>query len=104
MPLRRLPEEVPRRRYHKSIPETPDDDYRKFMFTSSREVAAAIGDLIRKKRPQAGYFNYIQEYTDGIMSESNTGVARPLPLWPYSASDQRESRAQQRARARWRSI
>jgi len=73
--------------YHKEIPDEPDDDYRKFMFTSSREVAAEIGELIRRKRPQAGYFNYIQEYTDGIMSESNTAVARPLPLWPYSASD-----------------
>src|SRR5262249_52828438 len=73
--------------YHQEIPAHPDDDYRKFMFTSSRDVAAAIGDLIRKQRPQAGYFNYIQEYTDGIMSESNTAVARPLPLWPYSASD-----------------
>ena len=50
-------------------------------------MAAAIGNLIRAKRPQAGYFNYIQESTDGIMSESNTAVARPLPLWPYSASD-----------------
>jgi hypothetical protein len=50
-------------------------------------VAAEIGKLIRQKRPQAGYFNYIQEYTDGVMSESNTAVARPLPLWPYSASD-----------------
>src|SRR5947209_5007264 len=59
-----------RQLYSKDIPEAPDDDYRKFMFTSSREVAAAIGSLIRKKRPQAGYFNYIQEYTDGIMSES----------------------------------
>lgn len=76
-----------REKFRKEIPETPDDDYRKFMFDSSREVAAAIGDLIRTKRPQAGYFNYIQEYTDGIMSESNTAVARPLPLWPYSASD-----------------
>jgi len=73
--------------YGKNIPETPDADYGRFMFTSSREVAAAIGDLIRAKRPKAGYFNYIQEYTDGIMSESNTAVARPLPLWPYSASD-----------------
>jgi hypothetical protein len=52
-----------------------------------REVAAEIGELIRRKRPHAGFFNYIQEYTDGIMSESNTAVARPLPLWPYSASD-----------------
>ncbi len=71
----------------RGIPEAPDDDYRRFMFASSREVAAAIGKLIRAKRPNAGYFNYIQEYTDGIMSESNTAVARPLPLWPYSASD-----------------
>jgi hypothetical protein len=73
--------------FHKEIPDKPDDDYRKFMFLSSREVAAAFGDLIHQKRPQAGYFNYVQESTDGIMSESNTAVARPLPLWPYSASD-----------------
>ncbi|MFN7937403.1 MAG: hypothetical protein U0R19_29015 [Bryobacteraceae bacterium] len=71
----------------KQVPEEPDEDYRRFMFTSSREVAAAIGKLIKEKRPNAGYFNYIQEYTDGIMSESNTAVSRPLPLWPYSASD-----------------
>jgi len=73
--------------FHKELPDKPDDDYRKFMFVSSREVAAIFGDLIHKKRPQAGYFNYVQESTDGIMSESNTAVARPLPMWPYSASD-----------------
>jgi hypothetical protein len=76
-----------REKHNKELPQAPDDDYRRFMFTSSREVAAAIGELIHSKRPQAGYFNYIQEYTDGIMSESNTAVARALPLWPYSASD-----------------
>ncbi len=76
-----------REQFHKEIPDAPDEDYRRFMFRSSREVAAAIGALIRQKRPQAGYFNYIQESTDGIMSESNTAVDRPLPLWPYSASD-----------------
>jgi hypothetical protein len=80
-----------RRRYaemfHKPIPDQPDDDYRRFMFVSSREVAASIGDVIHAKRPKAGYFNYIQESTDGIMSESNTAIDRPLPLWPYSASD-----------------
>ena len=76
-----------RQKFKKQIPDAPDDDYRKFMFASSREVAAAIGLLIRAKRPKAGYFNYIHEYTDGIMSESNTAVTRPLPLWPYSASD-----------------
>ena len=57
--------------------------YRQFMFASSREIAAEIGRLIRAKRPEAGYFNYIQEIHDGIMSESNTAVDRPLPLWPY---------------------
>ncbi|MDE3198531.1 MAG: hypothetical protein KGN84_19440, partial [Acidobacteriota bacterium] len=73
--------------FHKDLPDKPDDDYRQFMFISSREVAKAIGDLIHAKRPHAGFFNYIQESTDGIMSESNTAVNRPLPLWPYSASD-----------------
>jgi hypothetical protein len=73
--------------FQKEIPSEPDEDYRKFMFASSREIAAEIGALIRAKRPLAGYFNYIQEYTDGIMSESNTAIARPLPLWPYAASD-----------------
>jgi Hypothetical glycosyl hydrolase 6 len=73
--------------FHEQIPEKANDHYRRFMFVCSREVAKAVGDLIRSKRPKAGYFNYIQESTDGIMSESNTAVDRPLPLWPYSASD-----------------
>lgn len=76
-----------RAEFHKEIPDKPDDDYRRFLFTASREVAAEIGKLIHAKRPKAGYFNYIQESTDGIMSESNTAVDRALPLWPYSASD-----------------
>jgi hypothetical protein len=73
--------------YGKDLPAQPDDQYRQFMFRASREVAAEIARLIRAKRPAAGYFNYIQEHTDGIMSESNTAVGRALPLWPYSASD-----------------
>jgi hypothetical protein len=76
-----------RQYYGKELPEKADEQYRQFMFRSSREVAAEIGKLIRAKRPKAGYFNYIQEYTDGIMSESNTAVRRPLPLWPYNSSD-----------------
>jgi len=76
-----------REMYGKDLPKEPDDDYRRFMFHCSREVAAEIGKLIRTKRPKAGYFNYIQEHTDGIMSESNTAVNRPLPLWPYASSD-----------------
>ena len=73
--------------FGKDLPKEPDADYARFMFVSSREVAAEIGKLIRSKRPDAGYFNYIQEHTDGIMSESNTAVNRPLPLWPYTSSD-----------------
>jgi hypothetical protein len=73
--------------FGKDLPAKPDADYQRFMFISSREVAADIGKLIRSKRPNAGYFNYIQEHTDGIMSESNTAVRRPLPLWPYTSSD-----------------
>jgi hypothetical protein len=76
-----------RKLYNRDIPDRPDDDYRQFLLDSSREVSATIGKLIRAERPQAGYFNYMQEFTDGIMSESNTAVARPLPLWPFSASD-----------------
>jgi hypothetical protein len=76
-----------RERFAKDLPREPDEDYRRFMFESSRRVAAEIGKLIARKRPGAGYFNYIQEWTDGIMSESNTAVTRPLPLWPYASSD-----------------
>jgi hypothetical protein len=57
------------------------------MRDSSSEVAGMFADLIHRKRPEAGFFTYIDEHTDGIMSESNTAVGRPLPLWPYSASD-----------------
>ncbi|MBL8228215.1 MAG: hypothetical protein JNL98_07050 [Bryobacterales bacterium] len=73
--------------FGKDLPKEPDEEYRQFLYRSSREVAARIGQLIRAKRPNAGYFNYIQEWTDGIMSESNTAVSRPLPLWPYTSSD-----------------
>ncbi len=57
------------------------------MADSSREVAAAIAELIHRKRPQAAFLTYIKDHTDGIMSESNTAVGRALPMWPYSASD-----------------
>ena len=76
-----------RARYGRDLPSAPDADYRKFMADSATEVAATIGDLIHRKRPGAAFLTYIKDHTDGIMSESNTAVGRPLPLWPYSASD-----------------
>ena len=76
-----------RARYGRNVPDTADADYRLFMADSAREVAAMIADVIHRKRPHAAFLTYIKDHTDGIMSESNTAVGRPLPLWPYSASD-----------------
>jgi len=76
-----------RARHGRGVPETPDAEYRRFLAQSSREAAAKIGALIRRRRPGAAFLTYIQEHVDGVMSESNTSVTRPLPLWPYSASD-----------------
>lgn len=76
-----------RERFGRDLPVQADADYRAFMNDSSREVASAIADLIHRKRPNAAFLTYITDYTDGIMSESNTSVTRPLPMWPYSASD-----------------
>jgi hypothetical protein len=64
-----------------------DPTYGEFMQTSRLEVARAIGELIRAKRPKAAFLTYVQDVVDGIMSESNTAVDRRLPMWPYSASD-----------------
>ena len=76
-----------RERFGRNLPEKPDEDYRRFLHESTLEVAAEISALIQARRPQAGFFTYVQEHTDGIMSESNTAVGRPLPLWPYASSD-----------------
>jgi len=76
-----------RARYGKPLPAAADAEYRAFMAESSKEVAATIADIIHRLRPNAAFLTYIKDHTDGIMSESNTAVGRPLPLWPYSASD-----------------
>lgn len=75
-------------RYGRPLPATMGDEaYGAFMAASAREVAALFADLIHRKRPRAAFLTYMQEHTDAVMSESNTAVGRPLPLWPYSASD-----------------
>ena len=75
-------------RYHRPPPtRSGDAQYGEFLAESSREVAEMFAGLIHRLRPQAAFLTYIQDYTDGIMSESNTAVGRALPLWPYSASD-----------------
>lgn len=77
-----------RAKYNRPLPtDAQDRDYRDFMTASARDVAAGIADLIHRLRPGAAFLTYIEDYTDVIMSESNTSVTRALPLWPYSASD-----------------
>ena len=76
-----------RARTGRDVPAQADAEYRAFMADSAREVAATIADLIHAKRSRAAFLTYIADHTDGIMSESNTAVGRPLPMWPYSASD-----------------
>lgn len=76
-----------RERFTRDLPAKMDPEYQAWMNEQRLAVAARIGELIREKRPEAGYFNYLLEHTDGVMSESNTAVNRPLPMWPYSASD-----------------
>ncbi len=76
-----------RARFRRDLPTEPNRDYQVFLYDSRAEAARRIADLIHSKRPKAGFFTYISEYTDGIMSESNTAVTRPLPLWPYTSSD-----------------
>jgi len=74
--------------YRRPLPESDrDPEYRAFLAESAREVAATIGELIHRLRPGAAFLTYIAEHTDVIMHESNTSVTRPLPQWPYSASD-----------------
>ncbi len=73
--------------YGRPLPADADDTYRRFMTQSALEVAETLAQLIHRKRPKAAFLTYIQSHTDGIMSESNTAVNRPLPLWLYSASD-----------------
>jgi len=75
------------RLYGRPLPLEADATYHSFMRDSALEVAAILARLIHEKRPRAAFLTYIQAHTDGIMSESNTAVNRPLPLWPYSASD-----------------
>ncbi|MCC7176230.1 MAG: hypothetical protein IT159_13650 [Bryobacterales bacterium] len=73
-------------RFGRPLPSVPDADYRRFLEDSAFEVARSIADLIHSRRPRAGFFTYLQEHVDGIMSESNTSLDRTMP-WPYASSD-----------------
>lgn len=71
----------------RELPAQADVEYRSLLRDAQRRVGQRTVDLTHTLRPKAGVFHYSQEFSDGIMSESNTGMTRPLPLWPYTSSD-----------------
>jgi Hypothetical glycosyl hydrolase 6 len=80
-------ERLYRERFKRSVPETPDADYRSFLHDASVSVSIMIRNLVKSKRPKAALVGTTPEIGDIVYGEANTAVRRPLPLWPYSASD-----------------
>jgi len=74
-------------RYHRAVPETPDADYRAFLHDSAVSMSFTIRDLVKSKRVGIALAGLAADISDIVYSESNTAAQRPLPLWPYSASD-----------------
>ncbi len=75
-----------RARFGRELPATPDAGYQAFLGESTRSMSETIRKLIKSKRPNAMLVGTSAEITDGVFSESNTAVGRPLPLWPYASS------------------
>ena len=80
-------ERLYRERYHRGVPDAPDADYRAFLHDASVDVSLKIRTLLKSKRPKAALAGTSVEIGDIAYGESNTAVRRPLPLWPYTASD-----------------
>jgi hypothetical protein len=80
-------ERLYRARFNRSVPETPDADYRAFLYDAGTEVSLKIRSLLKSKRPKAALLGTAIEIGDIAYGEANTAVRRPLPLWPYSAAD-----------------
>jgi hypothetical protein len=73
-------------RFHRNVPDTPDADYHAFLHGAGESMSITIRSLVKAKRPKAAFIGAAPQICDIVYSESNTGVYRPLPLWPYSAS------------------
>ena len=76
-----------RDRYGRGLPDDPDADYRVFMRECGQVFSEKIIALMRSKRPAAALVGGTPAITDIVYGESSTGIDRPLPLWPYTASD-----------------
>ncbi len=75
------------KKYGRSVPKDPDADYRVFMRECGQVFSEKIIGLMRAKRPSAALIGGTPKLTDIVYGESSTGLDRPLPLWPYTASD-----------------
>ena len=75
------------KRYGRPVPKDPDADYRVFMQECGQVFSEKIIGLMRSKRPSAALIGGTPKITDIVYGESSTGTDRPLPLWPYTASD-----------------
>lgn len=73
--------------YGRSVPEEADADYRAFMQECGRSISEKIISLLRSKRASAALVGGAPAITDIVYGESSTGIDRPLPLWPLTASD-----------------
>jgi hypothetical protein len=80
-------ERLYRERFGRGIPAVPDDDYHLFLHDAGVAVSVAIHTLVKSKRPGCGVLGMATEISDIAYGEANTAVMRPLPLWPYTASD-----------------
>lgn len=76
-----------RARFGRDVPAGPDDDYYLFLHDAGVAVSLAIRTLVKSKRPRCAVLGMAPEISDIAYGEANTSVRRPLPLWPYSASD-----------------
>ncbi|HEV2485658.1 MAG TPA: hypothetical protein VGT08_09015 [Terracidiphilus sp.] len=80
-------EHLYRARFGRDVPEVPDDDYHVFLHDAGVTVSVAIRALVKSKRPGCAVLGMAPEISDIAYGEANTAVRRPLPLWPYTASD-----------------
>ena len=76
-----------RARFGRDVPTIPDDDYYLFLHDAGVAVSIAIRTLVKSKRPRCAVLGMAPEISDIAYGEANTSVRRPLPFWPYSASD-----------------
>jgi hypothetical protein len=80
-------ERLYRERFHRDVPTVSDQDYHAFLNDAGVAVSIAIRALVKSKRPRCAVLGMAPEISDIAYGESNTAVRRPLPLWPYTASD-----------------